>query len=286
MKNIQSKKCGLLFILLTLILAVACTFGACAKQEKPSGAKLPPVAEREGYSEEYPTLNGTVRRLPNKKGLSIYGRLFTPKDFDENGSYPILIMSHGNNALSADGNNSVVKNAVANGMIVYSFDFCAASANGKSDGEKNTATNEDESGDLSCVIDFIKTLKFVDKSKMALWGHSRGGAITAMTIGNYINDISAIVLEAPAVRNSSSNGGVNTAEELKKYGKKICFFWGSEDEQLNVSMLTELQEYLGDGMSYTIIEGAMHSFQPSDYRISLPVMNEYLREMGVMSAAE
>lgn len=282
--NIKNKKLFLTLVLAILILAVACTFGACAKQEKPSGAKLPPVAEREGYSEEYPTLNGTVRRLPNKKGLSIYGRLFTPKDFDENGSYPILIMSHGNNALSADGNNSVVKNAVANGMIVYSFDFCAASANGKSEGEKNTATNEDESGDLSCVIDFIKTLKFVDKSKMALWGHSRGGAVTSLTIGNYVNDIAAIVLEAPAV--IYSNAEVNVADELKKFTKKICIFWGEEDEQIPVSKGYEIKELFGDQVELTVVEGAMHSFQPDDYKITLPVMNEYLREMGVMPAAE
>lgn len=281
MKFLKINRYLLLFALAVLLILTACTFGACAKQEDKLTVKLPPVAERDGYVQEYPTLNATVKRFPNKKGLSIYSRLFTPKDFDESKSYGIIIMSHGHDAVSADGNNSVVKNAIEQGMLAFSFDFCAASKFGKSEGEKETATNEDESDDLLCVADYVKNLKFVDKSRIVLFGQSRGGAVTTMTVNRCKDDVAALVLQAPAI--FAYDNSNNLMRELKDYGKKICVLWGDADEALNVSDADKLLQFIGeDKMCLHIIEGAPHSLQPEDYRKALPLVNEYLMEMGVI----
>lgn len=282
MKFLKINRYLLLFALAVLLILTACTFGACAKQEDKPTVKLPPVAERDGYVQEYPTLNATVKRFPNKKVLSIYSRLFTPKDFDESKSYGIIIMSHGHDAVSADGNNSVVKNAIEQGMLAFSFDFCAASKFGKSEGEKETATNEDESDDLLCVTDYVKNLKFVDKSRIVLFGQSRGGAVTTMTVNRCKDDVAALVLQAPALSVFDSEEG-GLARELKTFGKKVCVLWGSADESINVSDGYKLLEFLGeDKMCLHVIDGAPHSLQPSDYKIALPFVNDYLRLMGII----
>ena len=279
-----------IFSALFLCIALAISFAACGGKDDGTAdtpkEPLRPVMEREGYEQVWGDVKGTVRRIENPQGLSIYGRVFAPVDYEFDEKMPILIMSHGNNAVGADGTNSVVKNAVANGMIVYSFDFCAATKTGKSDGEPGTATTEDEAEDLKCVIEYFKAKDYVDTSKIALWGHSRGGAVTALTIGEYYDQIAAVVLEAPAI-GLSDNPLVpsETASDMNKFEKQFCVFWGDNDEQISVDTVDELKEYFGDKMLATIVPGAQHSFQPKDYQITLPIMNEYLRSMAVMPAA-
>ena len=278
-----------IFSALFLCIALAICLAGCNtsdNQTQTPEEPLRPVMEREGYEQVWGNVKGNVRRIDNPDGLSIYGRVSTPLDYGFDEKKPILIISHGNNAVGADGTISVVKNAVENGMIVYSFDFCSATKTGKSDGEPGTATTEDEAEDLKCVIEYFKAKDYVDTTKIALWGHSRGGAVTALTIGDYYDRIAAVVLEAPAI-GLSDNPLVpsETVSDMDMFEKQFCVFWGEADEQVPVSNADALKEIFGDKMLLTKVPEAQHSFQPKDYRITLPVMNEYLRSMGVMPAA-
>lgn len=267
--------------MLSTVFFVGCT---SSKPEEPQKSKYP-VAEREGYTQKFDTLKSTVRRIENEKGYSIFGRVFTPIEYEFNSKMPILIMSHGNGAVGADQTNSVVQNAVKNGMIVYTFDFCAATRTGKSEGPIGTATTEDESSDLCCVIDYFLSADYVDTTRMALWGHSRGGAVTSLTIGKYKDIISAVVLEAPAIGMGADDVATSeTAIKMNEYEKPFYVFWGSDDEQIPVENAYKLQDYFGEKMSLMVVDGAMHSLQPANYKETLPVMNEYLRSAGVMPA--
>jgi uncharacterized protein len=66
---------------------------------------------------------------------------------------------------------------------------------GKSTGDVKNATSADFANDASCSVDFLLTIKEVDKKKIGLLGHSEGGMIAPM-VANKRKDIAFIVMMA------------------------------------------------------------------------------------------
>lgn len=157
----------------------------------------------EGYltpGEEY---NMVVHRV-DSDGVSIYGRLYLPLDFDESKSYPVLIFSHGFNN-TAEGFDSYAATVINNGWIGYSFDFVGGSASQRrTKGNIRTVSILTQKQNLLDITADICALPFVDPSRVVLCGGSMGGAVTSLVIEELQDQVSAVVFIYPAF-NMSKN---------------------------------------------------------------------------------
>ncbi len=265
----------ILVVLFSLIYLTGC------KENDPGITPRRPYSMSEGYEEDYKNFSSVIHWVKNGD-LEIFGHIYRPFDFDENKQYPILIMSHGYNTTGANETNSLVKNVVANGMLCYTFDFCGGSTISKSDGKFEDMTVLTEISDLTAIIEDFKSMSFVDNSKIALFGSSFGGLVTSVTAGRCYEDIAAVILQAPAIM--ASGDLVEPYKEFDNFDKKSIVLWGTADDAVNKSVVTDLFEYFGeDRMTLYIIEDAPHSFQPRDYEKCMDYIDTYLIEMGIMT---
>ena len=152
----------------------------------------------EGYTTTGEDYTMIVHRV-DSDGVSIYGRLYLPLDFDESKTYPAFIFSHGLNN-SAEGFDSYASNVVKNGWIGYSFDFVGGSAvQRRTKGSIKTLSVLTQKQNLLDITADIRALPFVDSSRVVLCGASMGGAITSLAIEELGNQVSAVVLIYPAL---------------------------------------------------------------------------------------
>ena len=100
---------------------------------------------------------------------------------DTNGKYPAVILVTGSGPQNRDeelvGHKPflVIADWLAkNGIVALRYDDRGFA---KSTGDFKTGTTLDFAGDASAAIDFLRTLPFVDTSKVGLIGHSEGGLI-------------------------------------------------------------------------------------------------------------
>lgn len=113
--------------------------------------------------------------LKNKAGLNIIGKIDKPR---AGGKYPCLIICHG---LTRNMNEAVFRDLAKylsnKGFIVARFDF--TNALGRSDGSFTQVSIDGWLLDLKAVFNFVKKLKFVDKNRIGVLGHSISGMICA-----------------------------------------------------------------------------------------------------------
>jgi len=132
----------------------------------------------------------------SKAGISLAGTLTLPSD---DAPYPTAILISGSGPQTRDeeilGHKPfwvIADHLTKNGIAVLRFDDRGV---GSSKGNFATATTLDFVSDVEAAIDYLKTRKEVNPSKIGLIGHSEGG-IVAPLVANNRNDISFIVMLA------------------------------------------------------------------------------------------
>jgi uncharacterized protein len=115
------------------------------------------------------------------------------------GKFPVVILITGSGAQNRDeellGHKPFLVLAdylTKKGIGVLRFDDRGVA---KSTGDFTTATTLDFAKDVQAGVDFLKTRKEIDKSKIGLIGHSEGGVIAPIVAGNS-KDVDFIVLLA------------------------------------------------------------------------------------------
>ncbi|MGN1254163.1 MAG: alpha/beta hydrolase [Prevotella sp.] len=108
---------------------------------------------------------------------------------------PMVIICHG---FTSQKNELLLKllsdSLYAKGIASVRFDF---NGHGESEGSFTGMTVPNEIEDAKCVYRYVRSLDYVGAIAMA--GHSQGGVVTAMTVGQLGADsISAAVLMSPA----------------------------------------------------------------------------------------
>ena len=149
----------------------------------------------EGYTTELDGCTKVVSWCKNGDN-NIYGQFYYPADFDENQTYPVVIMSHGIGSTSQMMERAKwPEKAAQDGYVVYTFDFCGGSQNGNSDMDFMDMTVMTEKSDLSAVMDFVKSKDYVDQDHLFLLGQSQGGLVSALTAADRADDVAAKLAE-------------------------------------------------------------------------------------------
>lgn len=182
------------------------------------------------------------------------------------------------------------------GIASVRFDFAGS---GESDGDFVDMTLNKEIEDANAILDYVKTLEFIDKNKIAILGFSMGGAIASVVAGDRSSEISTLCLWAPAgnmgelilsdtfigdkyeevmKRGSFDVEGlllgkdfvedIKTIEVFKraeKYDKKLIIIHGNKDEIVPLSTSYKYMEVYGDRAGLKIVDGANHIFEKNSW---------------------
>ena len=178
-------------LMLALVLCLSLIASAFAEEADP--------ALEEGYTVEGDGYTSVVSWCKNGD-LNIYGMFYYPEGFDASQTYPTVIMSHGLGSTAQMVERAKwPQAALAQGFVVYTFDFCGGSRNTKSDKTYYEMSVITEVSDLNAVMDFVKSRPYVDTDNLFLLGQSQGGFVSAVTAAGRAEEVKAMVLVYPAL---------------------------------------------------------------------------------------
>ena len=127
-----------------------------------------------------------VFTIQNKNGVPLYCRLYQPVNFDSSKKYPVIVYWYGGPHVQTIGNlwNGNASDywfqfMAERGYVVFSLDPRGSDNRGK---EFEQAifrhAGDAQMEDLMTGIDYLRNLKYVDTSRMGLFGWSYGGFLT------------------------------------------------------------------------------------------------------------
>jgi len=144
----------------------------------------------------FPYITEDVEYTNPKSGLKLAGTLTIPKDAT---ACPAVVMITGSGAQDRDETIfehkpfAVIADYFArNGIATLRVDDRGV---GGSEGDIISSTSEDFAGDALSGVEFLKTKKHIDPSKIGLIGHSEGGLIAPMA-ATMSGDVAFIVMMA------------------------------------------------------------------------------------------
>jgi alpha/beta superfamily hydrolase len=217
------------------------------------------------------------------------------------GNVPFVILFHG----FCDDRNEInfvhtelSRRLCERGIASVRFDFAGS---GESDGLFEDMTVSGEVADGQAILDYVRSLDFVDKSRIALHGLSMGGCVASMVAGLRNEDVCALSLWCPApdvVYNLQSGrtlcgvpvpdieeAGCADFEGLKvglnfyrdaltldpfavaaKFTKRVNLVHGDEDVTASVQCSHRYQEIYGGRAELLVVHGAEHRFKSFDFR--------------------
>jgi dienelactone hydrolase len=146
-----------------------------------------PVEEYKRRSELYRDMEVTF----TNNDVALYGTLAVPTAGEA--PYPAVILIWGSGPVDRDALGIFVDTAHALAEAGYSVLRFDKRGIGKSEGLYSTYTQSEEISDLLCAINFLKSLPEVDKSRIALLGHSEGGFYAAY-LASADKDIRACII--------------------------------------------------------------------------------------------
>lgn len=123
--------------------------------------------------------DGKINIRPVKydlRGLKIAANVYVPAGFDENGSYPAVVVAHPNGGVKEQVAGLYAQRLAELGYITMAFD---ASYQGQSEGmPRNTDKPQNRVEDIHGAVDFIVKYKGVDRSRVGILGICGGGVYT------------------------------------------------------------------------------------------------------------
>ncbi|NMA96269.1 MAG: alpha/beta hydrolase [Clostridiales bacterium] len=132
----------------------------------------------------------------DRGGLMLRGMLHRPDNGVDN--VPLAILFHGFTGNKMESHFMFVKlsrKLEEAGIASLRFDFLGS---GESDGDFQDMTFAGELRDAEIILEYAKSLDWVDKGNIFIVGLSMGGAIASVLAGKYSNDIKRLCLWGPA----------------------------------------------------------------------------------------
>lgn len=231
-------------------------------------------------------------------GLTLRGMLHVPDDCRE--KLPMVVIFHGLCDDRAEINfvhTELSRRLCEAGIASVRFDF---SGSGESDGRFEDMTVSREVADGIAILEYVKTLDFVDHGRIAIHGLSMGGCVASMVAGERDADVCALSLWCPApdvvynMRNKTLCGqdvsdieekGCADVEGVKlgvgfyydalkldpfavaaKFTKRVNLVHGDEDVTASAECSKRYKEIYGDRAKLLLVHGAEHRFKSFEYR--------------------
>ncbi|MBN1644698.1 alpha/beta hydrolase [Candidatus Woesearchaeota archaeon] len=142
----------------------------------------------------------------NSRGLNLVGNLYSAS------SKTIIIMSHG---FTGDKSEWGSFDKIAEALHKENYNVLAFDFSGSGESDDDSLTVDKEVDDLKSAIKYVKSRGF---TKIGLFGHSLGGLVS---LKNYNNDITTMVLTAPVTNKKENYGNKKfNSEQLKELEEK------------------------------------------------------------------
>lgn len=164
---------------------------------------LAAVSSRPQLSRNPTDIDVTIPAL----GFSLAGTITTPPQVAGRLRYPAIILVPGSGPVDRDATvagipifTQLAAALADKGFVVLRYDKRAI---GQSGGRAERATLDDYAADVIAAVKWIRKRKDVDENRVAVIGHSEGGAVAMIAAAREEDDIDALVLiAAPGTRGS------------------------------------------------------------------------------------
>ncbi|MBU3185870.1 alpha/beta hydrolase [Clostridium estertheticum] len=233
----------------------------------------------------------------DSENLRLRGMLHIPENISN--KVPIVIIFHGFCGDKIGPHFIFVKLSrllERAGIACIRFDFAGS---GESDGDFIDMTMDTELKDANNILNYVKTLDFVDNDRIGIVGLSMGGAIASMLAGERKSDIETICLWAPAgnmgeiildkhyiganFEEFRQNGyfdvegllvgtkfvdnvkNIKIYEKAAEYDKKSLIIHGEKDDVVSLSASQKYIDFWGDSSLLKVINGANHTFDKREW---------------------
>ena len=226
------------------------------------------------------------------------------------GKVPTVIICHGLTGWRSENHLMAVNDSLlAHGYATVRFDF---NGHGESEGEFKDMTLGKEIADLGRIYDYVAGLKWVDRRRIAVAGHSQGGFVAGVFAGDKgYPAVKCAVLLAPAAciytmaRDSSFFGlpididnlpeslpfwggrrlgrdylleaySLNVYERTGAYNGPVLILQGTADDPGLIRDAAEYPKYLRD-CKYVELEGLSHCY-PENYALPARLTTAFIEE--------
>lgn len=228
---------------------------------------------------------------------TLRGDLRIPQEALMGEKVPMVIICHG---LTASRNepllNGVAMGVQKVGMASVKFDF---NGHGQSDGSFSNHNLLNEEEDLEKIYEWVESLDYVDTRRIAILGHSQGGAIVSLFAGRHPG-LGGLILCAPATLELQNMPwerigdqmplafqenlpdsimfapdhylgksyilavkDTDIAGELANYKGPVCIIHGDRDSMIPVSHAKTIHAILPQS-ELNVLPGLEHGFQPDE----------------------
>lgn len=216
------------------------------------------------------------------RGLTLRGVLHVPEDIAAN--IPIVCIFHGFTGDRIGPHFIFVKLSrilAERGIASVRFDF---GGSGESDGDFVDMTVSKELDEAKAILDYAKSLDFVDKNKIGILGLSLGGAVASMLAGDRKEDIQSLCLWAPAgnIREIVKNREKNEKEGLKKLNEKG--YWDAGGLMLGMGFLNDIGNLDVFGRASSYDKNILLIHGGNDETVSYNVSKKYMDIYGEKAA--
>jgi fermentation-respiration switch protein FrsA (DUF1100 family) len=142
-------------------------------------------------------LDENVTRTPvsyeNRYGITIAADLYRPKDLDESGRHPAVVIGPPYSGVKEQGPGIYAQNLAQRGFVALAFD---PSFNGYSGGEPRHASSPDIfAEDFSAGVDYLGTRPFIDRERIGAIGICGSGSFV-LSAAQVDRRIKAVVASA------------------------------------------------------------------------------------------
>lgn len=245
------------------------------------------------------------------ENLTLRGVIHIPNNIEE--KMPIVIIYHGFCGNKMGPHFIFVKLARTLeklGIASIRFDFAGT---GESDGDFVDMTFSKEVYDANVILDYVKTLDFIDKERIAILGFSMGGAIASVVAGDRRDEIKTLCLWAPAGNmeevilsdayiGDSYNKVIETGtfdveglllgkefledihtidifDRVAAYNKESIIIHGSKDEIVPLSTSEKYLTLYKEKSSLELVKGANHIFEKNSWENRvIDITKQYLKD--------
>ena len=171
--------------------------------ENPNAARLINQEDRYFIFDLSDNVTRTEVTYTNRYGIELAADLYTSADIDETQQYPAIVIGPPYGGVKEQGPGVYANELAQRGFVVLAFD---PSYNGESGGEpRHLSSPEIFSEDFSAGVDFLGSLDYVDREKIAALGicGSGGFAISAAAMDTRIKAVvTSVMYDISAMGNS------------------------------------------------------------------------------------